>query len=118
MARIKRGDIWTTDLRPGVGFEVTKKRPTLVISRNTVNKISPTVIIIPLSSQVYKILGPERIYISQKDSPLHKDSVALITQMRAIDKTRLLKRIGKISKAKLVEVEEAIKIVLDLTHEE
>lgn len=111
---IKRGDVWATDLRPGVGFEITKKRPTLIISRNTINKISPTVIVIPLSSQIYKILGPERIHIPQKEGELVKDSVALISQMRAIDKTRLIKRIGRISKDKLREVEEALKIVLDL----
>lgn len=116
MARISRGDMWIADLRPGVGFEVTKKRPTLIISRNTVNEISPTVIVIPLSSQVYKILGPERISIPQKDSSLHRDSVALVTQMRAIDKTRLIKKVGPISKDKLKEVEQALKIVLDFTH--
>lgn len=111
---IKRGDLWTTDLRPGQGFEVSKKRPCLIVSNNIVNRISPTVVIIPLSSQIYKILGPERLFIAKKESKLVKDSVILVTQIRAIDKTRLIEPISSISKAKLQEIEEAIKIVLDL----
>lgn len=115
---IKRGDLWTTDLRPGQGFEVSKKRPCLIVSNNTVNKISPTVVIIPLSSQAYKVLGPERLFIAKKESKLVKDSVILVTQIRAIDKTRLIRPISSISKPKLQEVEEAIKIVLDLEAKE
>jgi mRNA interferase MazF len=117
MARIKRGDLWTADLRPGQGFEVSKKRPCLIVSNNAVNNISPTVVIIPLSSQAYKILGPERLFIAKKESKLAKDSVILVTQIRAIDKTRLIKLIGSVSKAKLEEVEGAIKLVLDLADE-
>jgi mRNA interferase MazF len=117
MARIKRGDLWTADLRPGQGFEVSKKRPCLIVSNNAVNNISPTIVIIPLSSRAYKILGPERLFIAKKESRLAKDSVILVTQIRAIDKTRLIKPLSSISKAKLEEVEDAIKIVLDLTGE-
>ena len=115
--KIKRGSVWSVDLRPGLGFEVAKKRPSLIISNNAVNKISPTVIIIPFSSQIYKILGPERIFIAKEESKLAKDSVILVTQIRAIDKTRLIRPISSISKTKLQEVEEAIKIVLDLNRE-
>ncbi len=111
---IKRGDLWSTDLRPGQGFEVSKKRPCLIVSNNAVNNISPTVVIIPLSSQTYKVLGPERLFIGKKESKLAKDSVILVTQIRAIDKTRLIKPISSISRVKLKEVEDAIKIVLDL----
>lgn len=118
MARIKRGDIWAADLRPGIGWEVTKRRPALIISHNAINSIYPTVIVIPISSQAPSILGPERVFISKKGTKLQKDSVILTTQMRAIDKTRLFKKIGVISEAKLIEVEESIKIVLGLFNEE
>ncbi len=117
MAGIKRGDLWIADLRPGQGFEIAKKRPCLIVSSNDVNSISPTVIVIPLSSQAYKILGPERLFISKKETRLAKDSVILVTQIRAIDKNRLIKLIGHVSKSKLQEVEDGIKIVLDLTGE-
>src|SRR5258708_6978811 len=114
---IKRGDIWTADLRPGKGQEVAKKRPALVISNNTLNTISPTVIIIPISSQKYSVLGPERIFLSAKDSSLPKDSVILSYQIRAVDKARLLKRVSSLKETILQEVEDALKIVLDLDQE-
>ena len=59
----KRGEIWAADLRPGLGWEVAKIRSALVISSNPVNQTSGVVVIIPISSQLPKILGPERILI-------------------------------------------------------
>ncbi|MBI2326874.1 type II toxin-antitoxin system PemK/MazF family toxin [Candidatus Curtissbacteria bacterium] len=117
MARVlkpKRGEIWVADLIPGKGWEVAKKRPVIVISANEINKISPLVIIIPISSQVPEILGPERILLEKENSFLDKNSVALPNQIRAIDKSRLAKKLSTLTKEKLYEVEEALKIVLGL----
>lgn len=112
--QIKRGEIWTTDLRPGRGFEASKKRPGLVISANSINTHSPIVIIIPISSQVSQMIGPERILLPKKDTGLEKESLLLVYQLRAIDTARLGKRIGNISKNTLQEVEEALKLILNL----
>lgn len=111
---IKRGDVWVTDLRPGIGREVAKKRPTLIISNNTINSISPTVIVLPISSQIYNFLGPERIFLSANDIDLKKDSVVLVYQIRAIDKKRLGTKIGNLSKTKMQEVEKSLKLILNL----
>lgn len=111
---LKRGEIWVADLRPTIGWEVAKKRPALIISNNQINSISPVVVAIPLSSQIPNVLGPERVLLKMKESGLDKASVVFITQMRAIDKSRIIKKIGKISKQKLLEVEEAVKLVLGL----
>lgn len=110
----KRGEIWATDLRPGLGWEVAKIRPALVISNNAINQVSGVIIVIPISSQFSQILGPERILISDKGTNLKKDSVILTTQIRAADKNRLTKKIGKLASSKLAEVEDAMKIVLGL----
>ncbi len=114
---IKRGDVWTADLRPGVGYEVAKKRPALVISNNAINMSSPITIILPISSQLTSALGPERIFLSADEINLEKDSVILTHQIRAIDKKRFGKKIGNISKAKMREVEESLGLVLDLEEE-
>ncbi len=114
---IRRGEIWVADLRPAVGYEVAKKRPALVISNNKIINNSPIAIVLPISSQLPAIYGPERIFISAEETNLAKDSVILTHQIRAIDKKRFGKKIGNISNSKMREVEESINIVLDLEEE-
>lgn len=102
------------DLRPGIGWEIVKKRPALVISSDLVNEFSPIVIVIPVSSQVAEVSGPERVLLPKDTVGLAKDSVVVVHQVRAIDKSRVTKRIGSLSKTKLAEVEEALQIVLGM----
>lgn len=117
MARIiKRGEIWLINLEPGFGKEIHKKRPALIISKDSINLQTNHVIIIPTSSQIPAILGIEMVLID-KIKGLDKKSVLLPVFIKSIDQERLIQKIGVISKIKLREVEEAIKIVLDLKKE-
>ena len=50
---IKRGDIYYATLNPVVGSEQGGTRPVLIISNNTGNRYSPTVIIAPITSRVH-----------------------------------------------------------------
>lgn len=118
MARvIKRGELWLVNLEPSFGREIHKKRPALVISANSIQQKIPHVIIIPASSQVPKVIGIEMVLIGRKEG-LDKPSVLLPVFIRSIDQERLIKKIGTIAKSKLVEVEEAVKIVLALSNKE
>jgi len=108
----KRGHIYIADLDPSFGREIHKKRPVLIISDDIYNQNTSYVVIIPSSSIIPLVLSPEMVLIS-KLIGLNKKSVLLPFYIRSIDQQRLIKKVGKISKAKLKEVEEAIKIVLD-----
>ena len=112
--QIRRGELWTVDLRPTIGWEIAKKRPALIISSDQINSESPLVIIIPVSSKIPQVTGFEKILLGKKESNLEKDSVILVNQIRTVDKTRLGKKIGHISEGKLEEVEDALKLVLGL----
>lgn len=107
---IKRGEIWLTNFDPGFGTELHKIRPSLVISSNEVNKHHPRVIVIPVSTKNYS--GLSVVNIASKESGLTKESVILPAEIRAVDKIRLTKRLGKVSKNKLTQVEEIIKLIL------
>lgn len=109
----KRGEIFVANLNPSFGREIHKKRPVLVISNNILNQILPTVIIIPFSSIVPRFIGPDIVKIKSQKG-LDKPSAIIINQLRSIDKERLVKKVGKLSKTNLEEVKDAIKIVLDL----
>ncbi len=109
----KRGEIYIADLDPAFGGEIHKKRPVLIISTNVVNQNSQTVIMIPLSSIVPKFIGLDQVLIP-KDVGLDEKSVVLTTQIRSIDKIRLIKKAGKLNTEKLEEVEDSLKLVLGM----
>lgn len=110
----KRGEIFVANLNPAFGREIHKKRPVLVISKNILNQILPTVIIVPLSSIVPQFIGPDVVKVNSQKG-LDKPSAIIINQLRSIDKDRLVKKVGRLSKTNLEQVEEAIKTVLDMT---
>lgn len=112
--KVKRGEVWLVNLEPSMHREIHKKRPALVISTNAVNTNTFHTIVIPISSQVPKIVGPEMVVVGRREG-LDKSSVVLPLFIRSVDQKRLVKRIGKISKVKLAEVEEAMKLILELT---
>lgn len=110
---IKRGEIWIVNLEPSLHREMHKKRPALVISRDIVHEKTYCVIVIPISSQVPKIIGPEMVLVGKKEK-LEKKSVILPIFIRSVDQKRLIEKIGSLTKAKLLEVEESLKLVLQL----
>ncbi len=114
---MKRGEIWLVNLEPGFGREIHKKRPALVLSKNSIHTDTTHIIIVPASSLVPKIIGIEMVTVGKKEG-LDKQSVLLPIFIRSIDQERLIKKVGKVSKIKLKEIEEAVKIVLDFKHEE
>ncbi len=60
---------------------------------------------------------PTHVYIDKRDN-LKNNSVILLEQLRVIDKCRLKTYVGKISKYKMEEVNEKIKVVFDLKKNE
>ena len=106
----KRGEIFIADLDPGFGREMRKKRPILVISNNTINKNSNTLIMVPFSSIVPEFMGPNIVDIENEG--LDKRSAIIVDQIRSVDKGRLINKVGKLTSYKLFEVEDALKIVL------
>lgn len=108
---IKRGDFWTVDLNPGFGREIHKKRPGLIISSNKFNEITPYVIVIPTTSIVPQIISEEMVNLG-KPKGFDEESTLLPLYIRSIDRDRLIKKIGKISREKLAEAEEKLKLVL------
>lgn len=109
----KRGHFYIADLDSSYGYEMHKKRPVLVISDNIYNETTPYVVIIPSSSTIPITLGPEMVFLG-KLKGFEKKSILLPLHLRSIDKRRLIKKIGALSKDKLFEVEEAVKLVLGM----
>lgn len=111
---VKRGDIYYADLSPVVGSEQGGVRPVLIIQNNIGNKHSPTVICAAITSRMNKAKLPTHIEISAKEYQIVKNSVILLEQIRTLDKQRLKEFVCHVDQRLMREVNEAIRISLEL----
>jgi mRNA interferase MazF len=112
----KRGEIYLTALDPTVGSEIKKTRPSLVIQNNTSNRLTSTTIVAPITSTVRFPLNPVHALLpADATSGLSVPSVALLNQVRVVDRQRLIKRLGSVDATTLGQVDAAIKISLDVS---
>lgn len=111
---IKRGDIFYADLRPVVGSEQGGIRPVLIIQNDIGNKHSPTVICAAITSRINKAKLPTHIEIDASSYDLVRDSVILLEQLRTIDKRRLKDKVCHLDQEILDQVNQALKISLEL----
>jgi mRNA interferase MazF len=105
MGRIKMGYRWSVYLvylDPVIGSEQGKTRPALVISDEEVNRILPVTTILPITSlKPGRTVYPNEVFISKGTGGLKKESVILCHQIRAIDKRRIIFKLGNIEDSKL-----------------
>ena len=106
---VKRGELWWVDHDPAIGPEAAMTRPALVVSSEAMNKHARTAIICPLTSSVHRVYNFE-VFIPQGDGGLDRDSKAQPQLLRAVDKQRLKRFIGRVSETTLELVTEAIAV--------
>lgn len=111
---IRRGDIFLANLEPRKGSEQGGVRPVLIIQNDISNKHSPVTIIAAITSKIFEKEFPTNVFISKKDSGLDRDSTILLNQVRTIDNSRILKKIGSLDFHLLNKVDLALKVSLDL----
>jgi len=95
---INRGEIWIVKLDPTFGSEIRKTRPCAIVSPPEIHENLRTTIIAPLTSKGFP--APFRLPIRHGD----RKGLILLDQIRAVDKSRLLKRAGALSPAHLSAV--------------
>lgn len=94
---INRFDIVLVKLNPTVGSEIQKTRPCIVISPNEMN-ILKTLIVAPMTSKGFDFIFRPKINFD------NKEGLVLLDQIRTVDKTRIIKKIGKVDKNKACEI--------------
>ena len=107
--RIQRGELWWVSLDPTQGAETKKTRPCLVLSRDTVNRLRRTVVIVPLSTAA-TAHPPITVPITCQG----KSAVAIIDQIRAVGKHRLKSRIEDAAGEDVDVVSKAVADLLQL----
>jgi mRNA interferase MazF len=106
----RRGEIYWVALDPALGTEIRKTRPAVVISNDSCNRYGSRVVVLPVTSNVDSLF-PGEARIEVRGSPAR----VLGDQIRSIDKSRLKSRIGTLSRDELLDVEEAVRITLELS---
>lgn len=89
MSSVTRFQVWLVSLNPTKGKEINKTRPCVVISPNEISALS-TVLVAPMTTQGFNF--PCRIKCQFKN----KNGLILLDQVRAVDKSRLIKKLGSI----------------------
>ena len=111
----KRGDIWITNFDPTIGAEIKKKRPALIISNDINNQLASTVTVAAITSYKNEKVYPFEVLISSLEGTgLTKESIIKCSQIRTVDKSRLLKFAGRIQERLWFEIERALKVHLDI----
>ena len=87
---VKRFDIYLAGLDPTFGSEIQKTRPCLVVSPDDLNRFAKTVIIAPMTTKGHA--NPYRLACTFQG----KQGRVVLDQIRAVDKGRLVKRLGKL----------------------
>ena len=115
MQKIKRGNIFNAVLT-GIGSEQQGERPVLVVQNDIGNKNSPTIIVAPLTGNIQKNILPTHVFISTLCG-LECNSIALLEQIKVIDKTRLCEYLGTLDGETMRRVDKALAVSVGLENQ-
>lgn len=112
---MRRGEIWWADLPEPVGAAPGYRRPVLILQADsfTTSRIA-TVVVVVLTTNMRLATAPGNVLISARESGLPYDSVINISQIATLDKTTLDTAVGYATTRTLAEVEDGVRLVLDL----
>jgi len=103
---MKQYEVYLIDLDPTIGHEIKKTRPGLVISPDEMNENIGTIIIAPMTTKSHNY--PSRVKVNF----MKKNGWIILDQIRCIDKSRLIKKLGKIKETEVVSVKQVLNEML------
>lgn len=106
---VKRGDVYWANFDPSRGTEIQKVRPAIILSNNLFNKHLPRVIVVPVTSNIERVFAFDALVVIDQ-----KKGKAMLDQMRAIDKSRLGKKICSLTTIEMIDVDRALKLAVAL----
>jgi mRNA interferase MazF len=112
---IRNGSVYWVDFSPGKGSEPVGRRPGLVIQSDILNdsKLN-TVIMLAITSTMKIGELPGNVVLRKGEANLPKKCVVNVTQIKSVDKKSLREKIGSLSKNRMTEVYEGMKLVMNI----
>lgn len=112
---MRRGEVWVGNLNPNRGSEVGKIRPVLILQADfLISQGEPTVIVLPLTTQVRKSKEPLHVTIPARDR-LQQACQVMPEQPRTLDRSRLADGpLTRLTAEEMSAVEKSFKAVTGL----
>jgi mRNA interferase MazF len=99
----RRGEVWWVSFDPSLGGEIQKTRPAIILSNDAANTALNRVIVVPITSQVAKVYPGEAL-VTVNGEPRK----AMADQIMTASKQRLKSKLGTLSRADMIAVENAV----------
>lgn len=112
--KIKQFEVWIADLNPRFGTETGKTRPVVIVQTDILNKVHPSTIICPVTTNVKSDAGILRVHLDKGSTKLKEDCDVMIDQIRTIDNKRFIKKIGDLNQQQIEQIRSNLLIVLDI----
>ncbi len=111
---INQGDIFWFDAGEPRGSSPAYSRPVAVIQNNVFNR-SPlgTILACALTTNLRRAKAPGNVLLNEDEADLNKQSVVVVSQVLTIDKSELIDKIGSLSKQRINEILEGIKLLTE-----
>ena len=100
---ITQYSIVLVNLDPTLGSEIKKTRPCVIISPDEMNKYLNTIVLAPMTTNMKRY--PTRVSVEHDG----KKGMIVIDQIRTVDKVRILKILGELTKSEIKKCKEVIK---------
>jgi mRNA interferase MazF len=115
---VLRGEIRLVDLAPGRGSEAGKRRPAVIVSNDRANAAAARlgrggVTVVPVTSDVERVY-PFQVLLPAADTGLRQDSKAQAEQIRSVATERVGPVLGRVPSAVMAELDEALRLHLQL----
>lgn len=109
--RVRRGDVYVVDFNPARGSEISKARPAVVIQNDIGNRHNSTVIVAAISTGETARFRVN-VEVKAPEGGLRNNSLVYLHQILTVDKSRLGRRLGRLSQRTMMKIDEAIRISL------
>ncbi len=111
---IRQGDVFWIDANKPVGSAPGFTRPFVVVQNNLFNRGRiNTVLVCALTTKLSRANAPGNVRLYKTEANLPKASVVVVSQMLTIDKTDLREKIGTLSRRRVDEILEGIKLLTE-----
>jgi mRNA interferase MazF len=111
---INQGDLFWVDLGEPSGSAPGYQHPHVVIQNNLFNQSRiNTVLVCALSSNLKRAEAPGNVLLDAKEAQLPKRSVVVVSQIFTVDKTQLGEHIGTLSRRRMRQILDGIKLLTE-----